>query len=723
MPHSNETPKPILKPSTPTKSQGVNHNNPSSIRFSSDAPRPELQHSQSAPSTRPYSTFGPTPAATSHMASGSETNLLANAQYHLNTARTSVIIPQIVIPPPEPAFRVNLPNMSNTGHHQGQVSAPAGGSVTRRSSRPTSPSSSTFGARISNRNSHMSVAGPHAPNPSSPLANHSVLAETGNMSTPPIMSCSHITTPPTVYVSTMQQRAPPPPSPYRPTTTTERRSSISSFSQGLPALLPLMNEDGLAARPPRHSSLFATLTPSESMRTLTDVPMVNIIPATPQDNGDEFAGAWTSSAGQGQDHTASKRRSVSIGLEEAPRIDENAMEEIPLESGPAVRASQDHSQEVSGRPTLPSIDIELDFSPFQPLYDLPEQQTISDQSSHVPMPIHSASPTPTPTTIQLPVFQDQDLAETEDQASPHSPPFESYPSLPSLASHASFPSSSSEDSMMPANFSSSSSTTSSASSSVMSFPDVEEALGSMLASLSDHDLMPQLDEQIKKDLVMEMREDGQVNPGLGLGLELMPTPIPALRQRYAITAPLSPNKSKKKKPAPLDLSLVKDVDQPVVQTAPLPMPYMRNHRVAFYRTAKAAPNSPTSGIFTNSSNSLASSASSLSTTASSESTHSVRSACYSEDLGKSSAEWYPGEEYNAITTGTFEHKHSSGAMRDSISLASEASDDDLHTASIISLTPIVNKGMMEGSVMPRVLDMREEVIMGMEAHTEVGLAL
>jgi hypothetical protein len=101
----------------------------------------------------------------------------------------------------------------------------------------------------------------------------------------------------------------------------------------------------------------------------------------------------------------------------------------------------------------------------------------------------------------------------------------------------------------------------------------------------------------------------------------------------------------------------------------------------------------------------------------------VRSACYSEDLGKSSAEWYPGEEYNAITTGGFEHKHSSGAMRDSISLASEASDDDLHTASIISLTPIVNKGMMEGSVMPRVLDMREEVIMGMEAYTEVGLAL
>ncbi|KAK4689815.1 hypothetical protein P7C73_g259, partial [Tremellales sp. Uapishka_1] len=344
----------------------------------------------------------------------------------------------------------------------------------RRSSRPASPSASSFGARGRNE-----------------LPLH----------TPPL----HVTTPPTAYVSTLQSRAPPPPSPFRATHERQR-------SRTLPETLPLSGMPDFAPRPPRNASLFPA---SGSTSTLSEsaVPMLNIIPATPQDSADEFA----------------KPRSNRFSKPLA-NIVQYELDDIPLDP--------------------PYISVDLDFSPFDPSVSLPED-----------VPPHPLPP---------------------------SPPFDSYPSLPSLSSESSI-------------------TTSSSMSSVVSFPDVEEALGSMLASLSE-----------------------KVNHGLGLGLDL---PV-----QTSMTAPLTP----RRRPPPLDLSNL-------TQTHDEPSPRI-NHRIAFYGTAKAHPNSPTSGIFT--------------------------------------AEF---------------------SNRDSMSLASEASDDDLQTASIISLTPVLGDRAL-------MVEVREE-------YVEVGLAL
>lgn len=421
------------------------------------------------------------------------------------------------------------------------AAAPRAPSPVRRSSRPTSPAASSFGTRIR----------AEAP-----------------LSTPPMPS--HVTTPPTAYVSSMQTRAPPPPSPYRPTH--ERSRSVTRAST-FPESLPMTTD--LVPRPARHSSLFPS---TESTATIPDskVPMLNIIPATPQDNSDEFQGAWI----------PPRRNRMSGGLEESVKIDE--MEDIILEP-PTI---------------LPSIDVNLDFSPF---------------GSHVSLPIVEDAP-----SDPLP-------------PSPPSPPFESFPSLPSLESHNSLPSSGSEDSMP----------SSASNSSIISFPDVEEALGSMLASLSENNMAKPI-ENIGLGLGLEN------NPGLGLDLDLSELGV--------ITAPLSPRR-RAPPPPPLDLASTKSASFPTQQTAP---PYV-NHRIAFYGTARAHPSSPTSGIFTL--------------------THSP--------------------------TNSFELP----SHRDSISSASEASDDDLHTASIISLTPVIG----DRAVMMEVM-LNADMEMEVDGEVEVGLA-
>ena len=417
------------------------------------------------------------------------------------------------------------------------VAIPRAPSPARRSSRPLSPAASSFGTRV-----RMESA-PVLSTPSKP---------------------SHVTTPPTAYVSSMQTRAPPPPSPYR---STHERSRSVTRTRTLPDALPMMTD--FVPRPPRHSSLFPS---SDSTSTLPGscVPMLNIIPATPQETTDEFSGA----------RDASRRSRFSGGLEEAVKIDE--MEDISLDPLP-----------------------DLDFSPFD---------------AHISLPLEDPLPLP---------------------ASPPSQPFESFPSLPSLESHNSMPSSASDDSMP----------SSASNSSLISFPDVEEALGSMLASLSDSNMVL-TNEESGLGLNLEINP----KPGLGLGLGFdMPT-------MSSITAPLSP----RRRPPPLDLNLAKRKCAPAQQTAP---PWV-NHRIAFYGTARAHPNSPTSGIFTL--------------------THSPS---------------------NSVELPSH---------RDSISLASEASDDDLHTASIISLTPVVGgsavvmEGILSGAME---IDAGEEMVVD-----EVGLA-
>lgn len=452
--------------------------------------------------------------------------------------------PQVVVSQydPQPVFEM-------------QASVTRAPSPVRRSSRPTSPAASSFGTRV------RAETAPAASSFGSRVRQDTAL------STPPMPS--HVTTPPTAYVSSMQTRAPPPPSPYRPTH--ERSRSIIRTSI-FPESLPMTTD--FVPRPPRHSSLFPS---SESTSTLPGscVPMLNIIPATPQDSYEEFSGA----------SVAPRQKRSSAGLEEAVRIDE--MEDIPLDP-PGV---------------LPSIDVNLDFSPFD---------------THVSLPLEPLDDAP---CDPLP-------------PSPPSPPFQSFPSLPSLESHNSMPSSGSEDSMP----------SSASNSSLISFPDVEEALGSMLASLSDTNMAGH---NVNHGLGLGLEK----NPGLGLGLGL------DLPETATITAPLSP----RRRPPPLDLRASAQLEQ----TAP---PCV-NHRVAFYGTARAHPNSPTSGISTP--------------------THSP--------------------------TNSFELP----SHRDSISLASEASDDDLHTASIISLTPVVGDRAVMMEVM---LSAEMEIEIDSQMGVEVGLA-
>ncbi|OCF44015.1 hypothetical protein I317_02122 [Kwoniella heveanensis CBS 569] len=481
----------------------------------------------------------------------------------------------------------------------------------RRSSRPTSPSATSFGARIRSRTEPLpAIASSSAPMVSVPLE------------TPP-MSSSHVTTPPTAYVSTFQSRAPPPPSPYRPTN--ERRRS--SLTRNLPEQLPMMGDFAPVA------SNFLSSDSRSSVHTLpgADVPMLNIIPATPVDHGNEFPDAWDG------DNTDRRTTPVSTrSLEDAVQLEE--MVQVPLEG-------------------VPSIDVKLDFSPFEPLAELPDTDT----------PMHEVTEY---FPSQDAIINDDEGMEEYDMDSidhehapseplPPSPPFASYPSLPSLASHESIRSSASEDSMP----------TSSSMSSLVSFPDVEEALGSMLASLSDSSMASTAIQTPTKGQSVAAFES---NPGLGLGLD-----IPD--QAASITAPLSPRR--RAPPPPLDLSAVKfnsAVERGVAHSAPI-----INHRVAFYNTAKAHPNSPSSGIFTSSS-SLASSASSSSTIS----------------LGDNAT---PAETHHTY--------------RDSISLASEASDEDLCTASIISLTPI-----MKGKVGAR--ETKEEILGdGEEYSNSFGLGL
>jgi len=77
--------------------------------------------------------------------------------------------------------------------------------------------------------------------------------------------------------------------------------------------------------------------------------------------------------------------------------------------------------------------------------------------------------------------------------------------------------------------------------------------------------------------------------------------------------------------------------------------------------------------------------------------------------------------FSAAGAGVGSELGGGSGSRDSISLASESSDDDLHTASIISLTPVMGRKMVDGALGMGIevgSDRREEMIVD-----EVGLAL
>jgi hypothetical protein len=280
-------------------------------------------------------------------------------------------------------------------------------------------------------------------------------------------------------------------------------------------------------------------------------------------------------------------------------------------------------------------------------------------------------------TMDLPVEDSDDEDYRPEDGLPPSPPFESYPSLPSLSS---------ERYIQPSEQSMSSS---SSVSSIMSFPDVEEALGSMLASLSDGSL-PSIDSSASigsTSYVKQVIEIDPLNPGLGLGLDL---PEPA-----SITAPLSPRKGP---PPRIDTALARAFTSE--GSTPQSAPLVINHRVAFYGTAKAHPRSPSSGTFH----------------------HSL------EDVSFRSNDRTPQPKLPIERTMTMTSTSSSSSLsssrdststiglglvgcRDSISLASECSDEELHTASIINLTPVMGR---------RLGDVKGEEIIADEG---VGMAL
>ena len=264
-----------------------------------------------------------------------------------------------------------------------------------------------------------------------------------------------------------------------------------------------------------------------------------------------------------------------------------------------------------------ALEEDPDMSYSASTYSLPQADSLRSMARHAAAlhdELEESVPFEVPTT-QLPT---PPVRQTPPEPA-HSPPFQSYPSLPSLTSH-------------------------SASNSITSIPtsesdvslasmDVEAELGSMLASLSTDDLSYQA----------EVRPDVQ-NPGLGLGLDLSSTSV--------ITSPLAP----KRRPPPLDLSLSRSAP-PAASSAPAGP---ARHRTAFYKSARAYPNSPSSGIFTASSTSLSS-----------------QSSVISEEHMRRFTE----------TTVRDEHRH-----RDSISVGSEASDEELHTASIVLVKSFVLEG-------------------------------
>ncbi|WWC71462.1 uncharacterized protein I206_105419 [Kwoniella pini CBS 10737] len=627
-----EPPKPILRMNT--EGQGV-----SSIRFAGSSRSEQNQGSPSSSSSAIRPPVMPTRAATAPTYTLNDAS--RSGPMTSDRSRTHPPAPRVIVssydsycsPTIQPHQRMASYDSSPLSTQPRMTSSP------RRSSRPTSPSTSSFGARTRARTEPIPTK-----SDASPSINLSQFSVVTPLDTPP-MSSSHVTTPPTAYVSTFQSRAPPPPSPYRPTN--ERRRS--SLTRNLPEQLPMMTDFAPL------SSDTEGLLPSDSRSSVhtlpngPDVPMLNIIPATPQNQSEEFTSMWES-------HYPSTKSS-SAGLEEAVNIQTQPQEMVSIPLQPELELTE-----------APSIDVQLDFSPFQPLAELPNTDTsLEDLSEFINAEALQR--------LELDEISYEDEIEQSDDVDegfdgddqevpsdplPPSPPFMSYPSLPSLSSHdhESIRSSASESSM----------TSSSSMSSLASFPDVEEALGSMLASLSDSSMSSTVINTPTKNQATDMVYSVNIMPGLGLGLGIDQYSSSSTSSMSSNTAPLSPRR--RAPPPPLDLTNTKFDKRhkrgSMIQSAPI-----INHRIAFYTTAKAHPNSPSSGIFT-SSNSLASSSSSSST------------------ISLSQQQITPSEKQNSY--------------RDSISLTSEASDEDLCTASIISLTPIV-KGKIGG-----IKEVKEEII-------------
>ncbi|KAL7422431.1 hypothetical protein Q5752_003079 [Cryptotrichosporon argae] len=519
----------------------------------------------------------------------------------------------------------------------------------------------------------------------------------------PAFAAAAYATPPPAHARTM----PAPPSPYRETAERARVSPVPAPS--MPFSIDSAGSAGGSATapgPPRHSSLFraesrssrrssrsSMMTAREAQRasvvsvvsvaTLrgTDaagVPVFNIIPATPQEHADEFAPRPARQEGDVEE----------VGLDEAIEIDggegEGARHDVRVElaavdDGDDRDADADDADmravELGAAATPPVLDLKLDFSPFEPLVSLPSASTLSLDTIDADVlggtlfasPDVYAAPCAAPAPASGYAYEYGYGTGSEAGAPtdplPPSPPFESFPSLPSLAS---MPSSASQSSMQ----------TSYSALSLSSFPDVEEELGSMLRSLSDpaalgvagnaatpstgadkrasraaDDVRVNLASVESMDNAFAAAAEADGNPGLGLGLGLEFALDLALAP-HKVTAPLAPRR-RASPPAPLDLARAKaGAASASVEPAFRSAPPVIDHRVAFY-TTRASPTS-----------SAASSSSSLAP---------------------------------AARGAKHRHSYSFGAANDCDSDGLDDDDDDydddsdsdLHTASIISVTPVL----------------------------------
>lgn len=492
----------------------------------------------------------------------------------------------------------------------------------RRSSRPTSPSTSSFGARVraSNNGQHRRPSAPghivmSTPPSSAPATDAGVWTPHARFS-----PASHVVT--------------TPPSPYRPTSQHSAQLEFRPFNERL----PMLGESG---------SLVHDVEDGRD----ADVPMLNIIPATPQDQGDGFPAK-----------TEIKALEAGAPIEQSIREMEREMMDISLD---------DELTETTiwERESVPTIDLDFNFTPLESLMDfsiskdlitaIQNSSTIIEESGQYgsadkkPSLLHDYPPS---------------------QPLPPSPPDQTSFSTPSLDSYIT-----SASTPLPQ---------SSSSSSLASFPDVEEALGSMLASLSERNMASTAIHTLQ-DSNFELGDD------LCSGLDDMMVDVSHRTAPLSISTRNTPHsRIARRTPPKLDLSSSKygHVAPQGLQSAPL-----ASRRNAYFPNARVHPNSSPSGVFTTVS---------PSSSQSSVSSESRRASNPTPTAGFSNFPASASESELSYMNGGRPIQ----SYRDSFS-GSEISDEELCTASIISVTPVIVQEQMGVKIGKRG-DVKKELVFG-----------
>ncbi|TYJ55789.1 hypothetical protein B9479_003567 [Cryptococcus floricola] len=580
LPKSNEPPRPILKKNSDDQAGN-------GLRFAGGTKADSPLSSPGVYPTRPQ------PPVQSY----SPENKNATRQVQPSTPRVVVSSYGINSAPSTP---VTQHPTSPSNSSPGAESISPARVLSRRSSRATSPSVTSFGTRVRVSTEQVRSASPYRA-----------------VSTPPQQSSSPVSagfsTPPTQYSPSSYGATPP--SPYRRTNDREGHSPSPMATFVEKARLPVfagtfMEED-------------------EADESDSDVPMLNIIPATPQDQEEAFPPKATAPEARVLDH--------GVNLEEKMREMEREMVDVSLDE----ESEEKRSWEREG---VPTIDLDFDFAPLESVIDW-SQPSEDDEDSQ----IHSDEPEGYDT------YEDSGFSHDRPPSEPlpPSPPFHSYPSLPSLDSETSLSSPT-----MP---------NSSSMSSLASYPDVEQVLGSMLASLSESSMA-----STTIDTPREQSFD--------FGNEI-PLDFDALQAET--TAPLSLSRPSSRVrshhiPSPLDLSNSKYGQVLPQETQSAPLANHRNHRIRYYPNARIHPSASPSGVFT--------------TVTPSSSESSMVSCDQRSGATPTPTVAVIPASASESELGSMQSNRSSKSYRDSCSGSEMSDDDEIYTASIMSVTPVVVAG-------------------------------